>query len=176
MLALCLTLIADEEDRISFESLYYQYKKKAYAIAYDILKNPALAEDACSEGFFSIAKVYTSIRDLEPQQLETYVLSTIRNQALNLCREEKEHRKVLPINEEVIPLNDGVLSQYNIHFIRECIKKLSRTDREILYLKVTLGFEYPDIAQHLGISQAAARKRLEYARKNLSKLLKKGEK
>lgn len=175
MLAICLALIDDEEDKVSFENLYYKYRGQAYAIAYDILKNSALAEDACSEAFFSIAKVYTRIQHLKPLQLEKYVLLTIRNKARNLCRDEKKHREVLPINEAVISLKDDVMSQYNINVIHECIKKLSDTDREILYLRVTLGFGYHDIAQHLGISQAAARKRLEYARKNLSKLLTEGE-
>ncbi len=176
MFAVCLTLIDDEDDRISFEHLYYQYRNMVYAVAYDVLKNSALAEDACSETFLSIAKVYVKIRDLEPQQLKKYVFITVRNHAFNLCREEKMHRKVLPLNETLMPLKDDVLSQYNINFIHECIRKLSDKDREILYLKVTFGFTHREIARHLRISQAAARKRLQSARKNLSKLLKKGEK
>ena len=49
MLAIYLTLIDNEDDKKSFEDLYNQNRSKAYAIAFNILKNKALAEEACSE-------------------------------------------------------------------------------------------------------------------------------
>ena len=51
MLAIYLTLIDNEDDKKSFEDLYNQNRSKAYAIAFNILKNKALAEEACSETF-----------------------------------------------------------------------------------------------------------------------------
>ncbi len=51
MLAIYLTLIDNEDDKKSFEDLYNQNRSKAYAIAFNILKNKALAEEACSEAF-----------------------------------------------------------------------------------------------------------------------------
>ena len=55
MLAIYLTLIDNEDDKKSFEDLYNQNRSKAYAIAFNILKNKALAEEACSETFFSVS-------------------------------------------------------------------------------------------------------------------------
>lgn len=52
MLAIYLTLIDNEDDKKSFEDLYNQNRSKAYAIAFNILKNKTLAEEACSETFF----------------------------------------------------------------------------------------------------------------------------
>ena len=57
MLAIYLTLIDNEDDKKSFEDLYNQNRSKAYAIAFNILKNKTLAEEACSETFFSLAKI-----------------------------------------------------------------------------------------------------------------------
>lgn len=51
MLAIYLTLIDNEDDKKSFEDLYNQNRSKAYAIAFNILKNKTLAEEACSETF-----------------------------------------------------------------------------------------------------------------------------
>lgn len=48
MLAIYLTLIDNEDDKKSFEDLYNQNRSKAYAIAFNILKNKTLAEEACS--------------------------------------------------------------------------------------------------------------------------------
>lgn len=59
MLAIYLTLIDNEDDKKSFEDLYNQNRSKAYAIAFNILKNKTLAEEACSEAFFSLAKMFS---------------------------------------------------------------------------------------------------------------------
>ena len=59
--ALYLTLIDNEDDKKSFEDLYNQNRSKAYAIAFNILKNKTLAEEACSETFFSLAKSFQKI-------------------------------------------------------------------------------------------------------------------
>lgn len=89
MLALYLTLIDDEDDKKSFEDLYNQNKSKAYAIAFNILKNKALAEEVCSEAFFSLAKSFQKIRNFEPHKLDYYIVITVRNTSLNLLKKRK---------------------------------------------------------------------------------------
>jgi len=74
MLAIYLTLIDNEDDKKSFEDLYNQNRSKAYAIAFNILKNKALAEEACSEAFFSLAKSFQKIKNLESHKLD-YIYS-----------------------------------------------------------------------------------------------------
>lgn len=56
MLAVCMTLIDNDKDQTSFEDFYYRNRQIAYAFAYKILNNSALAEEACANAFFSIAK------------------------------------------------------------------------------------------------------------------------
>lgn len=62
MLAIYLTLIDNEDDKKSFEDLYNQNRSKAYAIAFNILKNKALAEEACSEAFLVSQKVFKKLK------------------------------------------------------------------------------------------------------------------
>lgn len=89
MLALYLTLIDNEDDKRSFEDLYNQNRSKAYAIAFNILKNKALAEEACSEAFFSLAKSFQKIKNLESHKLDYYIVITVRNASLNLLKKKK---------------------------------------------------------------------------------------
>lgn len=49
MLAVCMTLIDNDKDQTSFEDLYYRNRQIAYAFAYKILNNSALAEEACAK-------------------------------------------------------------------------------------------------------------------------------
>jgi RNA polymerase sigma-70 factor (ECF subfamily) len=173
MLAVCMAMIDNEEDRTAFEKLYNQNKSKAYAIAFNILKNRALAEDACSEAFFSLAKSFQKIKKLEPHKMDYYIVITVRNASLNLLKKEKEHIKTMQLSEDIPELTDETLCDRNYDNIVDCIKRLSYTDQEILYLRITLGMRYSEISLALHISNAAARQRFQHAKDSLAKLLEK---
>ena len=168
MLALYLTLIDNEDDKRSFEDLYNQNRSKAYAIAFNILKNKALAEEACSEAFFSLAKSFQKIKNLD-----YYIVITVRNASLNLLKKEKEHIKTMQLSEDIPELTDESLCNRNYDNIVGCIRQLSYTDQEILYLRITLGMGYSEISSALHISNAAARQRFQHAKDSLAKLLEK---
>ncbi len=75
------------------------------------------------------------------------------------------------LNERVLPYES--LSKREYAEIVHCIKELSYTDQEILYLRINCGLKYNEIADSLHIPNAAARKRMQTARENLEKLLEK---
>lgn len=81
MLFICMALIDDEEDQKSFAELYNKYETMAISIALKILKSREAAEDACSEAFLGIAKCYERIKNLEPQELERYIVVTVKDEA-----------------------------------------------------------------------------------------------
>lgn len=168
-----MALIDDEDDKKSFEDLFNQNKSKAFAIALKILKNRALAEDACSDAFFSIAKCFQKINKLEAHKLDYYIVITVRNAALNLLKKESKHIKNVPLNEELLGISDDSLSNKDYDNIVDCIKQLSYIDQEILYLRINLGLDYREISQVLHISNAAARQRFKHAKDSLAKLLEK---
>lgn len=173
MLAIYLTLIDNEDDKKSFEDLYNQNRSKAYAIAFNILKNKTLAEEACSETFFSLAKSFQKIKNLESHKLDYYIVITVRNVSLNLLKKEKEHIKAMNLSEDIPKLTDETLCDRNYDNIVDCIKRLSYTDQEILYLRITLGMRYSEISLALHISNAASRQRFQHAKDSLAKLLEK---
>lgn len=85
MLAIYLTLIDNEDDKKSFEDLYNQNRSKAYAIAFNILKNKTLAEEACSETFFSLAKSFQKIKNLESHKLDYYIVIMLSLKSQFFC-------------------------------------------------------------------------------------------
>lgn len=175
MLFLCLALIDDEDDKKSFEELYEKNNRLAFSIAFKILKNNELAEDACSEAFLSIAKCFEKIKDLEPHKLEKYIVITVRNTSINMYNKENRRVETVPLDDNFLDLTDESLSDKKYDDIIQCIKELSDTDQEILYLRINFGLKYNEIADTLHISNAAARKRLQNARDNLLKKLNKEE-
>lgn len=173
MLLLYMALIDNEDDKKSFENLFNQNKSKAFAIAFKILKNRSLAEEACSEAFFRIAKCFQRIKDLEAHKLDYYIIITVKNAALSLLKKEKKHNETVQLNDDIHELTDDSLSNHNYDDIVDCVKQLSYINQEIIYLRVTIGLDYNEISQILHISNATARQRFKHAKDSLARLLEK---
>lgn len=168
MISVNMSLIDNASDMKKFERLYNDTKLRAYRTAYKILHNEAMAEDAVSEAYFKIAKCFQKIYKLEPHKLASYVVITVRNTALNMLKKERRIETV-EYNDEVdlSPHIDNVAAER----LAELIAELSDTDKEIIYLRYTLGLGYDEISAALGISPEAARRRMSYAKRSLKKLL-----
>lgn len=173
MLAVNL-LLNDECERSEFEKLYNEYKNEAYYIAYKILDDSALAEDAVADGFLSLAGNFRTFSAIDADKKHGYIIVTIRNSARMILRKNRHHRDDLEfIDEQYIPDED--INRYDRLWIKECASRLCKADAEILYLKYALELDHKQIARLLGISQTASRKRLQKARQRLAEKLKEGE-
>ena len=62
---------------------------------------------------------------------------------------------------------DWLLLDERRQFVREALERLNRRDAEILLLKYTEDWNYRELAEHLGIGEAAVEARLHRARKRL---------
>ena len=60
MLAICLALINDDEDKKSFEQLVKKFEKKLYTESFKILRSHELAEEAVWETFYRIADNFSN--------------------------------------------------------------------------------------------------------------------
>lgn len=171
MFCCCMTML-DEDDRDLFEQLYLDNRQMAFHIANRILHDAALAEDAVSEAFLRIAEIFPKIHHLNSHKMQYYVVITIRNTCFNMLKQV--HRDSISYEDVIVHANaEDVDLEYM--YLRDCIARLSTTDREILYLRVNLGLSFHEIAVTLHISAAAARQRYRYAKSNLKKLLSEGE-
>ena len=91
MLAVCMTLIDNDKDQTSFEDFYYRNRQIAYAFAYKILNNSALAEEACANAFFSIAKCFKKIHNYSLHDMDAYLIRTIRNACYAIYNKENQN-------------------------------------------------------------------------------------
>lgn len=163
-----MALIDNEPVMKDFEKLFTDTKLKAYKTAYNVLRNEALAEDAVSEAYFKIAKCFQKIHTLSSHKLQSYVVITVRNTALNMLKTESIVETVEYSDEiELSPQVDNIQTER----LASLISKLSDTDKEIIYLRYSLELDYEEISAALGITAAAARQRMRYAKGNLKKIL-----
>lgn len=165
-----MTMPYGDEERRTFDELYNKYESRAFAIAYRLLGDTQLAEDAALEAFFRLAANFSTIRNMEYHKLDYYVVITVRNAATDILRKEKKHKGQLEYTDELDSYSDD-MSQYSVVELKDCISRLSQDDKDILYMRAVLELDYSQIARALGIKPATARKRLQYARSRLKKLI-----
>lgn len=175
MLGALFTLPAFECDALSFSDFYSQNIDKALRIAYCILNNSSMAEDACSEAFMRIVKCYDKIKTFDAAQQSRYLTLVVKSCSNDILRQEVRQQKLIKIaSEDNLTLSDDSLSAYKYDYIVECIKSLDKNFSEVMYLKYIFGLSCKDIAASLGITQSCARQRLRRARIELSIKLKEG--
>lgn len=174
MLPMLYMAMIDDDEVPEFERFYNTYKSKAYFVAYDILRNVSLAEECVSEAFLSIAKSFQIVNNLNANKQLKFVVISIRNTALNILNKEKKNRSENMSSDESI-ISDSDYREHDIIYWKQCLRKLKKTDLDILYLRCILQLEYKQISQMLGISNGAARVRVHTAKANLKKIIDKEE-
>ncbi len=169
MLAMYMAFF-DDDDTSSFERIYYKYEKKAFTIAYNILKNQYDAEDAVIDAFFNISRCFESIKGLPPDKMSSYIAITVKNAALSLYRKSEKFSMTVPYDDNIC--TEDVSSRGREYTkLKDCLSQLSDSDQEILYLKYYLKMDYKAICVAMGISGSTAKKKIRIAKANLKKLM-----
>lgn len=176
MLLLYLSMLETEEDRRSFETLYYRYRYTMANVAFEILNDHQQAEDAVHNAFLKISRYPKAIADPYSLSARNFVCIAVRHTALNMLRKKKhDHEEPVDNIEELAVVNpeptEGLITD---SFVR-AISKLPAKYRDVLQLHVQYEMNDKKIADIADITPAAARKRLQRARELLKEILEKEE-
>lgn len=176
MIGVFLAIVDGEENVRSFERLYRNYKDRVIAICRKYLKLDQQVEDACSETFFSLAKAYNRINDMDAHKMDYYIFITAKNAALKVLNKEKDYMDHVRFDDVEETISTEELEQTEFSKLTEHIAKLTMPDQEILYLRIVNDLDYKTIGRLLNIKPNAARQRLQRAKVHLAELLKGGDK
>lgn len=181
MLTLYLTLLDDEEDKNSFENLYYSYRKQMITVAQSVLQNNDDAEDTVHEVFLRIAVRYMDIiRSIEDEKdLRNYLLKATKNTALNM-RQKKKRDVSHTVSEEYLDDVEDIGEKDFVETICErmdyekvvaAVQNLREPYREALYYHFVMELSVPETAKLLNRTKTATKKQLLRGKKMLIKLL-----
>jgi RNA polymerase sigma-70 factor (ECF subfamily) len=150
----------------SFGELCKRYYAAMTAIAYSLLADHQLAEDAAQESF---ARALVNLKKLKSQaRFVPWLAAICRNVARDMLAD-----KVKQINSENLSQaaekndDDG-----NKHLIRQAIDQLPAAAKELIVLRYYNGLSYEKIGLVLGISKATINGRLTRAKRKMKKFLK----
>ena len=140
-----LMALLNGKDKDRFEEIYHLYEKRLFAYSMKILNNASLAEEAVSETFFSFAKYYNKIYNLETPNLLAYLIIINRNASFKIYNAEKGDKNILH-DQFIEDKPELSYKQDKLIDLRQMLQELPGTYRDILLLKYSYGFETAEIA------------------------------
>lgn len=172
MLFFYLSMVDTPEEKSKLEMLYCEYRHLMKYIAFDILHDDKLAEDAVHAAFLKLINHLEKIDEIKCHKTKAFIVIITKSVSIDILRKETRHRLISIDDPEQpeIPAPDNN-DNTGVQNILSAIKKLPDTYRDILELKAYYELSDKEIADVLGISHSAERKRLERARNALRKLL-----
>ena len=85
-----LAVIKDSDERNKLEELYLKYSKDMFKVAYRILNDYYLAQDAVQQSFIKLIDNLNKINDINCNKTKAFVVIIIRNVSINLYRKRKK--------------------------------------------------------------------------------------
>jgi RNA polymerase sigma-70 factor (ECF subfamily) len=149
--AALLALIARSDDGALAE-LYSRLGRLAYGLAYRILRDDALAQDAVQEAFLAVWRSAGRFA-AERSKPSTWVLTLVHRRAVDLVRRE-ERRRAEPLEVEA-EAADAAAADDAEHLarrqvVRDALRQLPAEQREALELAYYGGYTQSDLAERLG--------------------------
>jgi RNA polymerase sigma factor (sigma-70 family) len=146
-----LALIAREDD-LALAELYSRHGRVAYGLAFRILRDDALAQDAVQEAFLGVwrgAGRFTA----EKAKPSTWILTLVHRRAVDLVRREERRRAepLAPEHETADPaLSDQVEGLARREAVRGALRQLPPEQREAIELAYYGGYTQSELAERLG--------------------------
>jgi len=156
---------AQHGDMGSFSKLYENYYATMVWLAYSVLKDYNLAEDAAQEAFACACDELVGLR--RPEKFGSWLAVICRNVAYQMAK--KKNREVT-VNEPPV-----VLEQSSDHSpekaVRQAIASLPKMYREIVILRYYNRMSYEQMELFLDIPKSKVKGRLFAARRKIGKYL-----
>ncbi len=74
------------------ERCYKLYEQKMYHVAYCILRDEGLAEDAVQEAFLKLMKSNVDFKDVKSDECKQYIITIIKHASIDIYNRKKRNR------------------------------------------------------------------------------------
>jgi RNA polymerase sigma-70 factor, ECF subfamily len=176
---------AQKGDRAAFRGLFERYSRRAYSLAFGVVRNPDDALDVVQDAFI---KAHRHLDKFEGQaSFYTWLYRIVMNLAIDHLRKNRRQKTVDfsdtsmdegGLGEEsliprIIGGNPGraLMDKEIRDRIATALDELSDNHRAVLVMRELEGLSYEEMAQAMGCSKGTIMSRLFHARKNMQKRL-----
>jgi len=161
-----------EGDPDAIRVVYQQYGRMVYAVAYKVLGDVGLAEDATQQTF---VQAWRSAATYDPSRpLGAWLATISRRAAIDVYRRERRHRIVADMDSpDLVPITLGPSMEqiYELSQVRQALDHLPDQDREMIRLQHYDELTHTEIANQLAIPLGTVKSRSFRAHRRLAGLL-----
>jgi RNA polymerase sigma factor (sigma-70 family) len=160
-------------DEAALAEIYDRFGRLAYGLAYRILRDAALAEDAVQDAFLAVWRTAVAF-DPARGKASTWVLTIAHRRSVDLVRRE-DRRRGQPLDDapsasgEATDETAAVREQRRA--VQEALAQLPPEQREALELAYYGGLSQSELAERLGVPLGTVKSRMFSALAKLRDLL-----
>lgn len=161
----------DEQHIENLEKLYNDNRQQMYWVAFNILKDEHLAEDAVQEAFVRMIENLEKFEFISAKKQKALMSIIVKHIAIDMKRADKESVSEEQVqyamdNKAMLKMPDNI----NMMHLKNCMEKLPDEYLSPLKLQVVYGYSEDEIGRMLGISKSLVGVRIFRARKKLKEL------
>lgn len=174
MISASLAILETDEQRNELDEFYKEHKNRLYTIAFSKLRNENDAEDAVQETFLNITKYPEKFFKLEAHKKIAYVLIVIRNVISHMLKDAnklKTDELTIDIFDNAPSVETLAIGNVSAEELKDFIQKMSPALSDTIKLKAFGRLSNSEIADILGVSETAVRKRISEAYKQINNFL-----
>lgn len=156
------------------EKTYRLYEQKMFQVAYNILHDSGLAEDAVSDAFLKLMKHNTFFEDPKSDDCKRYIITVIKHSSIDIYNKKRREQEMMYLTDEEVGAKDISHQQPaepDID-IEELISDLPTKYYATVHYLAVENLSVKETAAKLGITEAAVRKRFERAKFLLKTIMK----
>jgi RNA polymerase sigma factor (sigma-70 family) len=169
-----LVALVARNDETALAELYDRVGRVAYGLAFRVLRDDRLAEDAVQEAFLGVWRTAAGFR-AERAKATTWILTLVHRRAVDLVRRE-ERRRAEPLDEThdtatTESAADTAWLGFERERVQEGLRQLPHVQREAIELAYYGGFSQSELCEKLGVPLGTIKSRMFAGLSRLRELL-----
>lgn len=172
-----LVALAARGDEPALAALYDRHGRVAYGLAFRVLRDDRLAEDAVQDAFMSVWRTAAGFR-AERGKASTWILTLVHRRAVDIVRREQRRRTELLADDAHETLADERASTEEAAWLRferervaDALAQLPDQQREAIELAYYGGYSQSELAERLGVPLGTIKSRMFAGLARLRELL-----
>ena len=170
-----LVALVARSDEGALAELYDRVGRVAYGLAFRVLRDDRLAEDAVQEAFLGVWRTAAGFR-AERAKASTWILTLVHRRAVDLVR-RGERRRAEPLDDETRDAatsesaEDAAWLGFERERVQGALRQLPDAQREAIELAYYGGYSQSELAERLGMPLGTIKSRMFAGLAGLRELL-----
>ena len=170
-----LVALVARGDESALAELYDRVGRVAYGLAFRVLRDDRLAEDAVQDAFLAVWRTAAAFR-AERAKASTWILTLVHRRAVDVVRRE-ERRRTEPLDDATRDTatsesaEDAAWLGFERERVQQALRQLPDTQREAIELAYYGGYSQSELAERLGMPLGTIKSRMFAGLTRLRELL-----